>query len=291
MIWLDGAMKETRRRPLKTMILGATLHVFCVICAIHGANQMQGTYTGKKGEAHLPDHLDPATIKPPIISVVSQPHTLIVQVLSDEELWKEIGDHLEYRVLYKKEEEESFRIYKNFSYRFTHLPIEGLDAGVKYCVKVIYIAYNKPLNEPSNLECAFVTELEDTKRMRDAVGIAVAVILLCVLVPSCLWMVGRNQKRLKQALKPPLSVPLHFQEFLMEDFDPSQPSVDAKHCGSSTEEVWDTISVVSTGNSAAHKIHFVVGGSMPEAPGNQEQPLLAPGQDGEDEISLNNGSL
>ncbi|XP_072556436.1 uncharacterized protein [Paramormyrops kingsleyae] len=260
---------------------------------------MQGAYTGKKEEAHLPDYLDPTTIKPPIISVVSQPHTLIVDVVPDRNLGKEIGGHLEYRVIYKKEEEEMFEKYRDFNHLSTHLTIEGLDAGVKYCVQVIYLAYKRLLNEPSNLECAIVTEPEDAKHTRNAVGIAVAVILLCILVPSCLWMVGKNQKRLKQALKPPLSVPQHFQEFLMEDFDLSQPSVDTKHCGSSAEEVWDTVSVVclqatdEIEDSAPPKIHFVVGGVLwPEGPGDQQQPkpLRVPGQAGDEETSMNNGS-
>lgn len=71
---------------------------------------MQGAYTGKKDEPHLPEYLDPTTIKPPMISVVSQPHTLIVDVVPDKNLGKEIGGHLEYRVIYKKEEEERFEV-------------------------------------------------------------------------------------------------------------------------------------------------------------------------------------
>lgn len=95
------------------------------------------------------------------------------------------------------------------------------------------------------------------------------------------------------------SLLLFVAQFLMQDIDLSQPSVDAKHRCSSAEEVWDTISVVSLQatdeiqGSAPPKIHFVVGGVLwPEGPGHQQQPkpLGVPGQAREEEANMNNGS-
>uniref|UniRef100_A0A671XSZ6 Uncharacterized LOC115588048 n=2 Tax=Sparus aurata TaxID=8175 RepID=A0A671XSZ6_SPAAU len=95
------------------------------------------------------NHNDSCT---PVVDLTAQPGSLMVHLSSDNDLAKEHADHAKHRV-YLGKEGEKLKLFKD---SVASVPINGLQEGERYCVKVQYIYLGYPVGLPSCTKCELI---------------------------------------------------------------------------------------------------------------------------------------
>ncbi|XP_018598580.2 uncharacterized protein LOC108928875 [Scleropages formosus] len=201
----------------------------------------------------------------PVITVSqNQSGSLVVQLKGDMKLKKEYADHHKYRIFYKKDNGE-FKLYDDVLTKNTHVVMKNLQAGVKYCFQMRYIVYHKSIKDvnDSTVECAVITEKQESRMNRILWVLTITGVLGVLLVACCMWVVLKNYSKVKRALRPPLDVPDHIREFLSEEELPKDWL--KSNSGPDSENTCDSISVMTSDNSnctsgsSSPRTHFYLG--------------------------------
>ncbi|XP_036966525.1 interferon gamma receptor 2 [Acanthopagrus latus] len=177
------------------------------------------------------NHTDSCT---PEVVLTAQPGVLMVHLSSDNNLTREHADNAKHRVYYGKEGER----LKSYIDSVASLPIDGLQEGDRYCVKVQYIYHSEPVGLPSCTQCELIPE---PKSELSHAGIAVAVVVpvACVFVLGLLmaYVLIFHCEEIKRLMQPPCQIPTELFQFTSYQHHP----VPTSPC----EEQFDVITCIT----------------------------------------------
>ncbi|KAG7503256.1 hypothetical protein JOB18_034550 [Solea senegalensis] len=147
----------------------------------------------------------------PNVSLTARSGSLTVYLSSDHSMAHEHGDHVKHRVYYGKEG-ESLQKYKD---AISSVTISNLEEGQRYCAKVQYVYFGKPMGLESCTQCEVIPKskfIADEHKPKQTV---VIIIVLVVLFLACLisviaYVLIIHPGRIKRWLRPPCKIPDHF---------------------------------------------------------------------------------
>nr|XP_055055814.1 uncharacterized protein LOC129440464 [Misgurnus anguillicaudatus] len=180
----------------------------------------------------------------PLMTVNVKPGIIVLHMSHmDQSLKKEYGDHIAFNVsLWKvngrhSEVEFIVTLDKTLSFR-------NLESGQKYCFQVQYSLYNKPYGNTSEQQCVNIPESPEEAEKRVVLTTIITTVLVLTICGCCIFALFKNHKKFKQILKPPVNIPIHFREFLNQEF-PQRPFPSP-----STESLpsCDVITLIENGN-------------------------------------------
>lgn len=162
----------------------------------------------------------------------------------DQSLKKEHGGHIAFNVSFWKVVNGR---HSEVVFRVTHdktLSFNDLESGQKYCFQVQYSLYDKPYGNTSEQQCVNIPERPEEAEKRVLLTTIISTVLVLTICGCCIFALFKNHKKFKQILKPPMSIPVHFREFLTQEF-PQQPrqSPSAESLSSC-----DVITLIENGN-------------------------------------------
>ncbi|XP_030284179.1 uncharacterized protein LOC115588110 [Sparus aurata] len=153
------------------------------------------------------NHNDSCT---PVVDLTAQPGSLMVHLSSDNDLAKEHADHAKHRV-YLGKEGEKLKLFKD---SVASVPINGLQEGERYCVKVQYIYLGYPVGLPSCTKCELIPKTKHELNQAE-ISVAVVVPVACVVILGLLmaYVLIFHFKKIKRLMQPPCKIPEDLFQF------------------------------------------------------------------------------
>ncbi|XP_040004408.1 interferon gamma receptor 2 [Xiphias gladius] len=171
----------------------------------------------------------------PEVSLTARPGSLTVYLSRNHGLAVEHEDHVKHRVYYGKEG-ESQQKYKDAA---SSVSIHELEEGQRYCTKVQYIHYNKPVGPESCTQCEVIPKTRHEPKQTVVIVAVLVIVALVILMYAIAYILIVQCGRIKQWLQPPCEIPDHF---LLEPFPEHQV---CSSSGSPSEGHLDVISSIS----------------------------------------------
>ncbi|XP_042350049.1 interferon gamma receptor 2 [Plectropomus leopardus] len=170
----------------------------------------------------------------PDFSLTTGPGSLTVHLSTNNSLTLEHGDHAKHRVYHGKEG-EPLQSYKD---AVASVTLRELQEGRRYCTKVQFIYFDKPVGLASCTQCELIPESKkDFKVIETVVAVVLVVVLLLGVSMAYIFIFQRG--KIKRWLRPPCKIP---DDFLLKPFPEHHLSTPTS---SPTQEHYDVISCIS----------------------------------------------
>lgn len=147
----------------------------------------------------------------PEVRLSSRSGFLHVHLSGDHSLAQEYAAHASHRI-YLGREGEALQEHTDTA---SSLSLPGLQAGVRYCVRVQYVVFSRPAGASSCELCEEVLQEGSGRTVPMVLGVLL-VLLLVVVVPVVSYLLIFHRKTLKRLLQPPCTIPLSFGESLRQ---------------------------------------------------------------------------
>ncbi|GAA6219753.1 uncharacterized protein LOC108897140 isoform X2 [Lates japonicus] len=147
----------------------------------------------------------------PEVSLTARPGSLTVFLSGNNSMALEYADHAKHRVYYGKEG-ESLQKYEDALYSVS---IPGLEEGQRYCIRVQYMLYDKPVGPESCTQCEVIPGSEYERQQTAIITAVVVVVVVLILIPAIAYILIFQRGRIKKCLQPPCKIP---DNFLLEPF-------------------------------------------------------------------------
>ncbi|XP_037543092.1 interferon gamma receptor 2 [Nematolebias whitei] len=151
-------------------------------------------------------HGDPCS---PQVHLTARPGSLTVHLSKNHSLFLEHADHARHWIYFGAEGEELEEHDSYFSKRFSDLLV-----GRRYCTKVQFVLYHKPIGPASCVQCETIPQSGESAQT--GLITAVVVVVLALLAVWLCYILICRYKKIKEFLRPPCSIPQFFQDPVLD---------------------------------------------------------------------------
>lgn len=142
----------------------------------------------------------------PEARLTARPGSLTVYLRANNSMALKHGDHVKHKVYYGKEGEA----LRKFEYGTASVTIDKLEEGQRYCTRVQYLYFNKPVGLASCTQCEVIPVSGPQAKQSDVIIAVVVVVFVALLITGMAYVLLFRLGRMKQWLQPPCKIPEHF---------------------------------------------------------------------------------